>query len=82
MLQGFDQAMAAEKTVTLRVESMICGPDPHIIKSSLVAVHGMSDVKVVLDKMTAIVAYDDKNTEINDLMVALGQSGYSSVPEE
>ena len=82
VLQGIDQAMAAEKTVTLQIESMICGPDPHISKSSLAAVRGVSDVRVVLDKKTAIVTYDDKNTVVNDLMVALGQSGYSSVPQE
>lgn len=39
-LLAFDQAMAAEKTVSLQDESMICGPDPHIIKSSLAAVAG------------------------------------------
>ena len=82
VLQGIDQAMAAEKTVTLQIESMICGPDPHIIKGSMAAVHGVSDVKIVLDKKTAIVTYDDKNTVVNDLMVALGQAGYSSVPQE
>ena len=82
VLSGFEQAMAAEKTVTLQVESMICGPDPHIIKSSLAAVHGVSDVKISLEKKTAIVTFDDKNTVVNDLVVAVGQSGYSSIPQE
>ena len=81
-LLAFDQAMAAEKTVSLQDESMICGPDPHIIKSSLAAVLGVSDVKISLENKTAIVTFDDKNTAVNDLVVAVGQSGYSSVPLE
>ena len=82
VLSGFEQAMAAEKTVTLQVESMICVPDPHIIKRSLAAVNGVSDVKISLEKKTAIVTYDDKNTVANDLVVAVGQSGYSALLKE
>ncbi len=50
MLAFGADALAAEQTVTLAVKNMTCASCPYIVKQSLAAVSGVSDVKVSFKK--------------------------------
>ena len=63
-------AFAAEKTVTLAVENMTCAACPHIVKGSLAAVPGVTNVVVSFEDKTAFVTYDDAKTAIPALVRA------------
>ena len=52
-------AMAADKTITLAVNSMDCAACPSIVKGSLEAVPGVAKVAVSFKGKTATVIYDD-----------------------
>jgi len=69
---------AAEKTVTLAVENMYCPSCPYIVKKSLTAVDGVKEVKVSLEKKTALVTFDDAKTNVEALTNATFEAGYPS----
>ena len=72
------QAFAGEKTVTLVVENMTCPACPYIVEKSLVAVPGVSKVDVSFADKTAIVTFDDSQTNIARLTSATANAGYPS----
>lgn len=72
-------AIAGERAVTLVVETMICGADPHIIKRSLSALPGVSNVAISLEKKTATVTFDDRSTTVDDMLIATASAGYAAV---
>jgi periplasmic mercuric ion binding protein len=74
-------AFAAEKTVTLAVQKMYCASCPHIVKASLQAVPGVSNVAVSVADMTARVTYDDSKTDVQALVKATTNAGYPSEPK-
>jgi hypothetical protein len=41
-------AMAGDKSVTLSIEGMVCGPDPHMIRQSLRILPGVRAVSISL----------------------------------
>jgi mercuric ion binding protein len=71
-------ASAAEKTVTLSVENMAC---PHIVKGSLTAVPGVSQVVISFEDTTAMVTYDDAKAAVPALIRATTDAGYPSAPK-
>ena len=84
LLEGLllsQQSLAAEKTVTLKIETMMCGADPHIIRSSLQSVKGVSGVTISLADKTAQVSYDPSNTTLDQLLIATSSAGYYSIPQ-
>ena len=74
-------AFAAEKTVTLAVENMTCSACPHIVKGSLAAVPGVSQVLISFKDKTATVTYDDAKAAIPLLVRATTDAGYPSAPK-
>jgi periplasmic mercuric ion binding protein len=72
------QAFAGEKTVTLVVENMTCPACPYIVEKSLAAVPGVSKVDVSFADKTAIVTFDDSQTNIARLTSATADAGYPS----
>jgi periplasmic mercuric ion binding protein len=52
-------ASAGETTVTLAVRNWYCAACPHVIKESLAAVPGVSNVAVSDKTKTAVVTFDD-----------------------
>ena len=74
-------ALAAEKTVTLAVKNMYCAACPHIVKSSLEAVPGVSKAVVSYKDQTVVVTYDDAKTGLKALTTATGNAGYPSAPK-
>ena len=74
----FAGAMAAERTVTLAVESMYCEACPYIVKQSLAKVPGVETVAVSFEQKTATVTYDDQKTTLDALTSATTEAGYPS----
>lgn len=73
-------AIAAERTVTLAVENMECVSCPYIVQESLEAVTGVSSVEVSFLEKTAVVTFDDEQTDVAALTAATTNAGYPSEP--
>lgn len=66
-LSASPAAFAAEKTVTLVVPNMYCASCVHIVKRSLGAVPGVTNVVVSFQDQRAVVTYDDTKTDVQSL---------------
>jgi periplasmic mercuric ion binding protein len=73
------QVWATEKLVVLDVATMVCGPDPHSIKSTLSSLAGVSEVKISLADKTATVKFDDEKSSVDQLLSAMAGAGYASL---
>jgi len=73
-------AFAGETTVTLAVRNWYCAACPHVVKESLVAVSGVSNVAVSDKTKTAAVTFDDTKTDVKALIKATTEAGYPSFP--
>lgn len=71
-------AAAAERTVTLGVENMTCATCPYIVKETLAAVPGVTEVEVSAEDNTASVTFEDTQTDVPALTAATAASGYPS----
>lgn len=69
----------AEKQIVIDVATMVCGPDPHNIKSTLAALSGVSDVKISLADKTATVKFDDQKSTVDQMLSAMAGAGYASL---
>ena len=74
-------AFAAEKTVTLTVNSMYCADCPYIVKKSLEGVPGVAKVTVSFRDKTATVTFDDSRADLKALTTATTNAGYPSAPQ-
>ena len=72
------QQAAVGRTVTLQVDNMYCASCPYIVKQSLAAVPGVKDVSVSFRNKTAIVTFDDTQTNVAALTDATFEMGYPS----
>ena len=70
---------AAGATISLSIESMTCGPDPHSIRAALEAVPGVSAVTIGLETRTATVTFDDEKLSVNQLLAAVGGAGHAAL---
>ena len=73
-------AFAGETTVTLAVRNWYCAACPRIIKESLAAVPGVSNVAVSDKTKTAAVTFDDTKADVKALIKATTEAGYPSFP--
>jgi periplasmic mercuric ion binding protein len=73
------QVWATEKLVVLDVATMVCGPDPHSIKSTLSSLAGVSEVKISLADKTATVKFDDEKSSVDQMLSAMAGAGYASL---
>ena len=71
-------AIAGETTVTLAVRNWYCGACPHVIKQSLAAVPGVTNVTVSDKTKTAAVTFDDTKVDVKALTEATTAAGYPS----
>ena len=70
--------LATERTVTLSVENMTCASCPFIVKESLMAVPGVKTVEIQLEANSAIVVFEDAETNGDALTKATTNAGYPS----
>ncbi len=80
-LLAASNALAGERTVTLAVENMYCALCPLTVKGSLQAVPGVKRALVSYEEKTAVVTYDDAETDVNALVTATTNAGYPSTPK-
>jgi periplasmic mercuric ion binding protein len=73
--------LAAERTITLAVQNMVCADCPFIVRKSLERVPGVAKVTVSFKDKTAIVTYEDGRTDIKSLVDATTNAGYPSAPK-
>ena len=69
---------AAPKTVTLAVPGMTCATCPITVKKALTKVTGVAKVDVTLNKLQAVVTFDDAKTTVAALTKATTDAGYPS----
>jgi len=73
-------AFAGETTVTLAVRNWYCAACPHVVKESLAAVPGVTNVAVSDKTKTAVVTFDDTKADMQALIKATTEAGYPSLP--
>lgn len=73
-------AFAAERTVTLAVQNMYCAACPSTVRKSLERVPGVIKAVVSYEDKTAVVTYDDSQTDVAALTAATTNAGYPSAP--
>ncbi len=78
LLLSAGQSLAAERTVTLRVDNMYCASCPFIVQMTLERVDGVTDVKVSFRERAARVTFDDAKTTVKILREATLLRGYPS----
>ena len=71
-------ALAGETTVTLAVRNWYCAACPHVVKESLAAVPGVTNVAVSDKTKTAVVTFDDTKADVTALIKATTEAGYPS----
>ncbi len=71
-------AFAGETTVTLAVRNWYCAACPHVVKESLAAVPGVTNVTISDKTKTASVTFDDTKTDVKSLTQATAEAGYPS----
>lgn len=76
---SLSQVWATEKLVVIDVATMVCGPDPHSIQSTLSSLAGVSEVKISLADKTATVKFDDQKSTIDQMLSAMAGAGYASL---
>ena len=71
-------AHAAEQTVTLKVGNLYCASCPYIVKKTLAAIPGVKTVNVSFKEKTAVVIFDDNQTNVAALIDATSNMGFPS----
>lgn len=74
-------ASAAERTIILTVDNMVCVVCAFNVKKSLESVSGVVKVRVVLKEKIAVVVYDDTKADLNALTSATARAGFPSAPK-
>ncbi|WP_331374837.1 heavy-metal-associated domain-containing protein [Sinorhizobium chiapasense] len=75
-------AFAAERTVTFAVDNMTCASCPYIVKTTIAAVPGVSNVTVSFEAKTATVTFDDAKTNTEAIAAASTDAGYPAHPKQ
>ncbi|WP_054313289.1 cation transporter [Mesorhizobium sp. 1M-11] len=75
-------AFAAERTVTFAVDNMYCASCPYIVKTSMAAVPGVSDVVISFKAQTATVTFEDTKTNSDAIAAASANAGYPAHPRQ
>ena len=73
-------ALAGEQTVTLNVDNLFCASCPYIVKQTLARVAGVNQVEVSYKEKTAVVTFDDNQTDVAALTAATTDAGFPSRP--
>ncbi len=78
VLSASSPSWADEQTVTLAVDNLFCATCPYIVKQVLTRVPGVRDVEVSYQTKTAVVTFEDTETDVASLTGANGSVGFPS----
>ncbi len=70
------------QTTVLDVRNMTCSLCPITVKKSLVAVPGVADVRIDLEKKTATVKFDPDKADIPALIKATTDAGFPATARQ
>ncbi|MDX1575904.1 MAG: cation transporter [Kiloniellales bacterium] len=73
-----NSSWAGERTVTLAVDNLLCASCPYIVKRVLARVPGVRMVEVSYESKTAVVTFEDTETDVAALTEATGNVGFPS----
>ena len=73
---GLVTAVAATKTVTIKVKGMKCGKCSASVTKALKATEGVEDVEVSSEKGEAVVKYDDQKLNEAKLREVINGTGF------
>ena len=71
-------ALAADRTVTLKVEGMTCASCPYMVSSAVKKLKGIKKVDVTLATRKAVVTFDDTQTSVEAITQATFEAGFPS----
>ncbi len=72
VLMTSGRSWADEQTVTLAVDNLFCATCPYIVKQVLAKVPGVRVVEVSYETKTAVVTFEDSETDVAALTEATG----------
>lgn len=70
--------MAKPERIELEIRGMTCGHCVTAVRKGLSAVPGVSDVSVTLDPPRAVLTLDRDKAQLQDLLAAVREAGYSA----
>lgn len=76
--KNLQDASTATKLVTLDVQGMTCSGCEYNVKSALKKVDGVKEVDASSKNAVAIVRYDPKLANVEEMVAAVNQSGYKA----
>ena len=76
------ETMAADATVTLKVDNMTCALCPITVRKAIKSVAGVKDVTIDFEHNLAIVSFDDAATTVDMLAAASRDAGYPATRKE
>jgi copper chaperone len=79
---GVITAVAFTKTVTIRVNGMMCEKCSASVTKALKATDGVQDAQVSSDKGEAVIKYDDQKVTEAKLREVINSTGFKAVAEE
>ncbi len=71
-----------QQTITLQIKGMTCPLCTSAVKKTLRLTKGVISTKVLLNKKTATVVYDDKITSPKQLIASITKIGYTATTKE
>lgn len=78
---GMITAMAATKTVTIKVEGMKCGKCSASVTKALKATEGVEEAEVDSKTGAAVIKYDDQKLTEAKLREVINSTGFKTVEE-
>ena len=79
---GMITAMAFTKTVTIKVDGMMCEKCSSSVTKALKATEGVEDAQVSSDKGEAVIKYDDQKLDETKLREVINSTGFKAVAEK
>ena len=76
---GMITAMAFTKTVTIKVDGMMCEKCSSSVTKALKATEGVEDAQVSSDKGEAVIKYDDQKLTEAKLREVINSTGFKAV---
>jgi len=67
------------KTITLKIEGMMCSHCQNQVQNTFSEVNGVSEVIVDLENATATVTYNEEQVQQNEIIEALKDTNYTVV---
>jgi|SRR5690242_9051802 len=79
---GVITASAFTKTVTIKVDGMMCGKCSASVTKALKATEGVEDAQVSSEKGEAVIKYDDQKLNEAKLREVINSTGFKAVAEK